>query len=505
MPKIVKKPNEVDRAVIYKSIQAEIFVGKTPITSEIAKEFLGWTEQEKKDDETCREISSEYGKAIALRNNNRNRFITMADLLTYKQEILNKRWRLNGETIVIGKTGLVMSGQHRLLALILAKQDWDASEESFWREIWPTEPVIETIVVKGVEEDDDMFKTMNAGKPATMAEIWYRHEFLKNVKQKDRKPVAKMIEHAVKFLWLRTGAGLNIWKQRQTRSESEDFVKRHKTLLKAVKHIYEEQALNSEVSGKVWRLDSYVTPGYASALMYMMGTSMTDPAKLEKYEEMKKDPSNPPSESCLEFNKVVCKGVANDGSKTEIKKYIWDLVCEFWTELVGGSPDFKGTQAAILACGNADTGETASRSEKIGILIKAWNGYLRACIESESAGTDPVKQHKKFTELKRKYMAEDKVQLKTHEDPETGETTISEVPSVGGIDLGDPKDSDEPSPGADEIEVRKEQIKQERLAKKKEVKEGKGKKIIEDEEEQPTIEDEYAEYADGEGDEDEDE
>ncbi len=57
----------------------------------------------------------------------------------------------NGESIIIGQTGMVESAQHRLIGYIMAVQRWRSEKEhDYWVAAgWETEPVLDTLVVSG--------------------------------------------------------------------------------------------------------------------------------------------------------------------------------------------------------------------------------------------------------------------------------------------------------------------------------------------------------------------
>ena len=76
---------------------------------------------------------AEAGKL--LEGNTRNRPIRQEHVNKLARAIQERRWRLNGSTIVISNTGKVLDGQHRLWACMLA-------DEPF-----------ETILIQGVEDD----------------------------------------------------------------------------------------------------------------------------------------------------------------------------------------------------------------------------------------------------------------------------------------------------------------------------------------------------------------
>ena len=85
------------------------------------------------------------------RNRSKNRKISTAAVMKYAEDIRAGRWLVNGEAIVLGKTGNILDGQHRLLAVIEAGRP------------------IETFVISQI--DDDSFQTLDSGKPRTPADV----------------------------------------------------------------------------------------------------------------------------------------------------------------------------------------------------------------------------------------------------------------------------------------------------------------------------------------------
>jgi hypothetical protein len=89
------------------------------------------------------EMDKSLAKSILARNTN-NRSISKAHLAFLKSELLNENWKFNGNTIVLGKSGRLLDGQHRLTAIV------------------ETGISISTLIVKNVDEDS--FTTMDTGK-----------------------------------------------------------------------------------------------------------------------------------------------------------------------------------------------------------------------------------------------------------------------------------------------------------------------------------------------------
>jgi hypothetical protein len=72
-----------------------------------------------------------------LENNDHNRKVTQSRVNEYAQEIKDGMWLNNGESIIVSKSGRLLDGQHRLLAVVKAERS------------------IEALLVEGVEDQQD--------------------------------------------------------------------------------------------------------------------------------------------------------------------------------------------------------------------------------------------------------------------------------------------------------------------------------------------------------------
>jgi len=377
------------RKILYPAIELKICTPSSPLTVADAKKLLEWREET----EHVKFDGKEYGSAFHTRgneetrrrvwcaNNQTNRPIVWPMVEMLWQEILRGNYQLNGETIIIGKTGFVLSGQNRLIALVLAAEMW-AAKPGQYKEVWKTEPTITGLVVVGIDETDKVVNTIDTGKPRDMADVFYRSEFFAKFHPKQRKPLAKLAKFALKMLWHRTGADkANAFAPRQTHAESIDFVKRHPKLLEAVKHIYEE-------NGTDGKINQFLSPGYAAALMYLQAACLTERERETKdgYGEV-----DTPSEKLLDMT-------------------MWDKSSEFWVMLAGRSKEFEAVTQAVAQVRDYDHGLGGSIDERTTILINTWNVWT---------------SNKKVTLAG--------IMPKYH-DGDDGKTLV-EVPHLGGIDV----------------------------------------------------------------------
>jgi hypothetical protein len=415
MPPRAKKPANVivAREVIYPRLEVNGQpIPPARITCQMAKEvFLGWTEEVEGgekfgDDFHLKDIN---GVKVRLLNNGRNRQLTYSWCLQLAYDILNRFWAdsrntppgtapeasftTNGETIIIGRTGQVLSAQHRLIALVLACQIWAGKDKAHWQKLWPEEPSIEAYVITGVDESQTTTKTLDNVKPRTMADVLFTDStfFPKMKSSKERGRATRILEYAVRTLWKRTWAKRDAFHPTFSHSEALDFIQRHERIKKAVQHIYEEDSAGG--------VSKYVSPGVAAGLLYLMGYSTADPASVDKYRE-----SDSPSERKLKLDQAV-----------------WDKAEDFFTLLAqqDTQPEFvavrdscrPGTNSFYFAKGE----ERGSEEERVGILIKAWGQFL------STGKTTPEG-------------------LKLRYDLKDGDPLLDEWPTLKGIDRGTRKD-----------------------------------------------------------------
>jgi hypothetical protein len=404
MPKVkksVKAQVTAGREIKYPEVTSDVCRGSTAISADDAKELLGW-EDAPEGKTYCREVFSLTKIRCQLANMAvvRNRPLSVSRLLTLKQDILQRRWRLNGETIIVGCTGQLLNGQHSLLALILAVLDWERDRDR-WGEFWTTPPVIDKVVVSGVEESDEVINTMDTCKPRSLYDVLCRSEYFASLKEGERRAMSRMTDYAIRLLWHRTGAFLDAFAPRRTHAESLAFLGAHPKLMDAVRHCHEE-------NGKEGRIACYMSPGYAAGLLYLMGSSASDPSAYRS--------SAHPDESTLDWSR-------------------WSDACDFLVLLAARDPKLsavRGAMASYLKEGRINN------AERWGIIAKAWLLH--------STG-DPV--------------TAESLEL-LYEETNEGIKKLVDYPSVGGIDLGDPSSMDEanvvmddPTPAAIAEETKK--------------------------------------------------
>lgn len=101
-----------------------------------------------------------------LKNNTKNRHISESKVNSYAQEMLNGRWKLNGESISFDKNGVLNDGQHRLRACIKANMPFRC------------------VVVRGT--DVDVMDTIDCGKGRSAGDVF----IINGVQQSNNKAAA---------------------------------------------------------------------------------------------------------------------------------------------------------------------------------------------------------------------------------------------------------------------------------------------------------------------------
>lgn len=346
----------------------------------MAMKLLGWQEDVGGKHFILKDLD---GKKIVCTNNTNNRPFDRASADALCQKILRMQWQLNLENIIIGETGIVLDGQHRLIALVLAKQHWEKSPGTWIG--WQEEPHIVTSIAYGGNESDEVVNTINTGRERSLVDVLFRCDMLQKLKG-DRKQNAKVVDWALRTVWRRTGTGEEAFSKEfsrlyRTHEESLDFLERHPSILKCAKHVIEEDS-----DKKIRR---YLQPGGAAGLMYLMASSKT---KCEDNGNGYFEVSSP-SEKLLDMSR-------------------WNKAEEFFVELASG----KKLKAVAEALG-PDYYEDVEPSfnEKFGVLVKAWNLFCR-----------------------NKAVKVEEIVLEYETDGE-GVSHLAETPTVGGVDIGDSK------------------------------------------------------------------
>jgi hypothetical protein len=332
---------------------------------------------------------------------------------------------VNGETIIISRTGRTSSGQHRIIGAIFAHELWeDSPKDSQWRKNWPKGPTLQTVVFVGVSDSPRVIRTLDNVAPRTEADTLVTVGVYDSYTEKDssgndkpldaqaKKELSKGLAAGLDVLWRRVKAGgKGSGTLYKTLSASHRFRERHPTLEKLMWHIYVE---NRRRGLSIWKL----SPGGCAAMAYLFGASNTSP---EKYFGL---PLEDRSEAVIDWTEKITPTGLNEGIP------IIQAAELFFSLLAGGDAALEGIGEEITRL-TAIRGTSPPTREKEGILCTAWNLF--------SQGAE---------------VREDPPWLTYVTDDKTGETKAIELPTVGGIDV-QVDDTDGEAASREEVEANK--------------------------------------------------
>lgn len=331
-----------EREIIYPEYDCRIFAESKddgPLTEEIASRLLGYqiSKDEESDYDEFLYRCPVSNRTVINDNNNQNRPFMKALAWHWSNVVLSRQWKVNGESMIIGETGMTLDCQHRLNGLMIAVARWRAAPEDF--PAWDSEPFIESFVVYGISENRDVVNTINTGKSRSIADAIYASGIFEGVSAKESRILSKAVAFAIRLIWERTGAGADYITDKTTPVEALQFLDRHQTILPMLQELYD---LDNEEDSAI---SNYLHIGYATALMYLMSTCKTGKAYFEADE---RDEDN-----------------ASFSGSTKAKN--------FWERIA------KGDEIAqpLLRVLDKFKAEEASQLHYIAAIVKSWNLYVK--------------------------------------------------------------------------------------------------------------------------------
>lgn len=94
-----------------------------------------------------------------LEANTSNRKVTQALVYSYAKQMENGTWPFTAETIIFGKSGKLLDGQHRLLAVVKSQ-----TSQPF-------------LIARGIENEDAVFAAIDSGKNRSAADVLSKEGF----------------------------------------------------------------------------------------------------------------------------------------------------------------------------------------------------------------------------------------------------------------------------------------------------------------------------------------
>lgn len=331
-PKVERKSKKSDRPIIYDKVSIKLHDGKRDplLTADDAKTLLGWQEEgptEKFGNVYL--LKDANGKKIRCLNNGTNRPFKSMNAAKIKSQILKGKWELNLESMIIGETGMCLSCQHRLIALILACQEWEKNPSEYPH--WKTAPTLACLIAFGCKEDDRIVNTIDTGEPRSISDVIFRTGYFGDMPSHHNEQLSTILTFAVRLLWDRNG----VWGSYcpyKTHSEALETLDKHPRLVECARHIFTENG------GVKKRINALLPTGLCAGFMYVMGASATDSAA---YEEN-------PTEEVIDWAH-------------------WDEAVSFWVNFAARAKPFRPLFEAL-----GSLGDNASRQERSAILVKAW-------------------------------------------------------------------------------------------------------------------------------------
>jgi len=358
------------REILYPEPEARFFDSEEPLDAETAKQLLGWRETSKGEKH---HIKDSFKRSVICDHTTRfQRFWYPKVIEDLKWKILGGQWEFNFETIIVGKTGWILDGKHRLAALVMAQQEWEKDPDQY--PYWEDEPFIQTLVGLGAEERDRVVNTISTGKMRTVSESLFSSGMVDGYELKEAKKACRVLEFAVRVLWQRTGAKEDAFNPKINHSEAFGFLDNHPGLMSTVKVVMEENG------GAERRIIQLLPGGHAAALLYLMSVSKSNPVSYGKRRH----------EDQLDFS-------------------LQERAEEYWVKLSTRDSSVAPIISAIAKL--ADAGNT-SVHERVGIIIKGWSLFAS-----------------------KKKITSDLIRLKVTKNKD-GMRTLAEDPTVAGIDVG---------------------------------------------------------------------
>lgn len=277
-----------------------------PLDAAAMMALLGW-EVESESGEKFGEdyvLQDRYGRKVRLKNNPHNRPISMSNVESIVQNVLQGRYELNGETLIIGEYGNVLNGQHTGIAVVLADQDRQRLRDRetgklLWEDKWPDDkPVcVSKIVVYGIKETDSVVNTIDTAKPRSLADVLYRSPYFADLPARNKKTgvdrfnAARSTDSAIKYLWVRTGLYMSNTSKVRTNSEAVAWLEGHggseSKLLSAVRYVLGQNRGKGKEGDEGFvpedRIRKELSLGQAAAFLYLMACSNVSEAKVNEY------------------------------------------------------------------------------------------------------------------------------------------------------------------------------------------------------------------------------
>lgn len=262
--------SETKNQIIYEEFSLINASGKEAFDYEKAVDVIGWQTADLENGEKFENPIFRLNNVDVICSNNVcNRPFNLSLAKCYKADILNKSWELNGQPIILSKYGNVLSGQHRIIALILAVLDWREDKSKYPK--WKEEPTIDTAIAVGISEERKVVNTIDTGKSRSLADAIIASGVVGrgSASSTSARKVAKGIQYAVIFILESTGVKETSFSRKPSHSFCLDFLDSHPRIVEAVELVLACEG-DGNLSGKG------INPYRSCGLFYLMAASKSD-------------------------------------------------------------------------------------------------------------------------------------------------------------------------------------------------------------------------------------
>ena len=296
-------------------------------------------------------VTPQFALAVLKDLNNSNRPLSKGVAALYANEMLRGQWKCNGEPLIFsvdadGNEHLI-SGQHRLMGLVLAQQAIEKDE------VWPSaQTKWDTVVIYHVPHDTA--DTVDTGKTRSHSDVLFRDPWVDSVIPEawnatisKRKTWTKTLAGAARLVWLIEGGAVVSSAPKFLISEMLSFIQnRHADLATFVTMVLDANDSDGDNHGLKMSLP------YLAALTYV--------ASLEENDVLNDD--------------------GDTVTEVSISSEVQDAMDTFLNQLAVGTGFEKGDPAwALTGFWNKLTAEPGSKDRDrdwVGPFVKAAKAYL---------------------------------------------------------------------------------------------------------------------------------
>lgn len=242
------------------------------LNESLARILIGWRLANPGEEHTLNDL---YGNRIVLERSLSQRPFRIALAKRWMRTIVQRKWKLNGESIIIDRLRMVHDGQHRLVGIVLAAQLRDRAPhlyDTFWEE--GEQLYIDTFVHSGIEPDPEVVNTINTGLTRSNGDAFYQQVAKTGIKRSFARQHANVLSHAVRLVYLNMMDKLPSYGTKLENLDATQVEAEFPQLVEAVSLVFELNG-GGGIDGR--KLQRCISLGYAAGLLFCMSTYGSDP------------------------------------------------------------------------------------------------------------------------------------------------------------------------------------------------------------------------------------